>query len=165
MDPYQIFDARACGAGGALLILRMLDETRVVEMLDAAGEAGLFVLLEAFDAEDLARARSLVDRAGASSSRPCVLVGLNCRDLATMAVEPSRLAIPAAEFPAGAARVAESGIETPAGAARVAELGYDLALVGRALMRAEDPRAAVRDMLEAGRAARQGHGESPCISA
>lgn len=158
VDPYQMFEARACGAGGALLILRMLDDSRLREMIGAAEEAGLFVLLEAFDALDLARVASLTDRHRARRGGPCVLVGLNCRDLTTLGVDSSRFVIPATSFPAGVARVAESGIETPDDAARVAALGYDMALVGGVLMRAADPRAAVRGLIEAGRAARHNPG-------
>jgi indole-3-glycerol phosphate synthase len=54
VDPYQLHEARAAGAGGALLIVRMLSRDSLVEMLDCARELGLFVLLEAFDEEDLA---------------------------------------------------------------------------------------------------------------
>jgi indole-3-glycerol phosphate synthase len=60
VDPYQLHEARGAGAGGALLIIRMLSRDTLVEMLDCARELGLFVLLEAFDEEDLAVAAELV---------------------------------------------------------------------------------------------------------
>src|SRR5277367_5191275 len=47
VDPYQVLEARAAGAGGVLLILRMLPPQRLAEMLATAAEQGLFVLLEA----------------------------------------------------------------------------------------------------------------------
>jgi indole-3-glycerol phosphate synthase len=50
--------------------------------------------------------------------------------------------------------VAESGVQTPADAARVAALGYRLALVGTSLMKQGDARQAVRELVAAGRAAR-----------
>ena len=50
--PYQVLEARKAGAGGVLLILAMLDDGVLAEMLDCANQCGLFVLLEAFDAED-----------------------------------------------------------------------------------------------------------------
>ena len=49
--------------------------------------------------------------------------------------------------------VAESGVTTAEQAAQVAGLGYDLALVGTALMRADDPREAAADLLTSGRLA------------
>ena len=136
VDPIQVYEARAAGAGGVLLILRMLDDARLAALLDAAEELGLFVLLEAFDAEDLARVPADCRH----------LVGLNCRDLGTLEVEPDRFAALAGAFPAGCVRVAESGLETPEDAARVRSLGYDLGLVGTALMRASDPTALVAAM-------------------
>lgn len=56
VDPYQLYEARACGAGGALLIVRMLSRDLLAEMLDCARELGLFVLVEAFDEKDIAAA-------------------------------------------------------------------------------------------------------------
>jgi indole-3-glycerol phosphate synthase len=148
IDPYQVYEARAAGAGGVLLILRMLDDAELRALLDAAAECALFVLLEAFDAADLERARSLVLDAS-------VVVGVNARDLATLAVETVRFELLRDAFPRGVRRVAESGIDDADGAARVAALGYDLALAGTALMRARDPAALIGEMLRAGRA--RGH--------
>jgi indole-3-glycerol phosphate synthase len=147
VDPYQIIEARAAGAGGVLLILRILDDARLQEMLDAAEQLGLFVLLEAFDEGDLARAAAI---AGGVDVR--VLVGLNARNLTTLEVDGERVARLAESFPDGLPRVAESGLETAEDAARVAALGYRVALVGSALMRAADPAKLTAAMIEAGRA-------------
>jgi indole-3-glycerol phosphate synthase len=151
-DPYQLLEARAAGGGGALLVLRILDEARLDEMLAAAADLGLFLLLEAFDGDGLARAAG----AAATASRlgTVALVGLNARDLATLEVDRARLVGLCDRFPAGVPRVAESGIATPEDAAEAAALGCDLALVGGALMRARDPAGLVRAMLRAGRDAR-----------
>ena len=46
VDPYQLLEAREAGAGGVLLIVRMLDERVLLEMLDLAATLGLFVLLD-----------------------------------------------------------------------------------------------------------------------
>lgn len=159
VDPYQLFEARAAGAGGALLIVRMLSRDTLDEMLDCAAALGLFVLLEAFDEADIAvaaqlgavRRRSV--RAAGTEQRPTPpLIGVNSRDLQTLEVVPARLTTLAALLPADRPRVAESGIEDPADVERVARAGYDMALVGGALMKASDPGALVRAMLVAGRA-------------
>jgi indole-3-glycerol phosphate synthase len=52
-------------------------------------------------------------------------------------------------------RVAESGVAGPADAARLARAGYGLILVGSVLMRADDPAALARRLLESGRATRE----------
>lgn len=150
VDPRQVLEARAAGAGGVLLIVAMLDDAALGEMLAAAREQGLFVLLEAFDEPDLERAAALL-AGGATPGDAPVLVGVNTRDLRTLAVDPERLARLAPHLPAGIAAVAESGLHTPADAAAAAALGYRLALVGTALMRAADPERLAADMLAAGR--------------
>ena len=151
VDPYQVIEARAAGAAGVLLILRMLDDAHLGEMLDAAGELGLFVILEAFDKDDLARARQITSALDDEAVR--VLVGLNSRNLVTLEIDDERLARLAKAFPDRLPRVAESGLETPADVARVAALGYGLALVGTALMKASNPTKLTADMIEAGRSA------------
>jgi len=151
VDPYQLCEARAHGAGGALLILRMLERARLVEMLDCAAELGLFVLLEAFDAEDIALAHELV-RGWRGRADDC-LVGVNSRNLQTLQVVPDALDALGRTLPVRFPRVAESGLATPADAARLARAGYTLALVGTALMSTDDPAALARAMIAAGRAA------------
>lgn len=151
VDPYQLHEARAAGAGGALLIVRMLEESLLAGMLDCAARLGLFVLLEAFDAEDVRVARRVL--AGWQPGMAPVLVGINSRDLQTLRVVPERLVELAPELPRNFPRVAESGLLTADDAARMVRAGYDVALVGGALMGTADPAALVADMLAAGRRA------------
>lgn len=152
VDPYQVLEARALGAGGVLVIVRMLSRSEIDALLDCARSLGLFVLLEAFDARDIELLRELIEaHAGANP----LLAGVNCRDLTTLQVLPQRLLELAPFLPARAPRVAESGVATAADARQIAAAGYQLALVGSALMQAEDPRALARAVLAAGRAARR----------
>jgi len=151
VDPYQVWEARAAGAGGILVILRMLAPETAGALLEVAAECGLFVLLEAFDEADLRRAARLVDHFGGQAM---LLVGVNCRDLTTLEVVPGRLEALAGALPRGVPGVAESGLDSAQDAARIVRAGYSLALVGSALMRAADPAALARSMLEAGRSVR-----------
>ena len=148
VDPYQLLETRRAGAGGALLILRMLGEAEIAALLECALELKLFVLLEVFDEADIARAAVLVNQYGAAGQ---LLVGLNCRDLRTLKVVPGRLEQLARKLPDSVPRVAESGVATAAEAGRVAVAGYELVLVGTALMEALEPLQLVRGMLSAGR--------------
>lgn len=151
VDPYQVLEARACGASGVLLIVRMLPRDRLVAMLDCAAEQGLFVLLEAFDVADLELSADVArERRG---RRETILMGLNCRDLDTLQIDFSRFERLRGRMPDDWPAVAESGVQTSADAARVARLGYRLALVGTSLMQRTDPQAALRELLDAGRAA------------
>ncbi len=130
VDPYQVYEARAAGAGGVLVILRMLAPSGQRALIEACAEFGLFALLEAFDETDVARAAELVE---AYASDCALLVGVNCRDLGTLEVVPGRLEALAARLPTAVPRVAESGVLDGADAARLAGAGYDVALVGRRL--------------------------------
>ena len=156
VDPYQVLEARAAGAGGVLLIAAMLDAPALTDMLQLTLELGMFALVEAFDEADLAHCLPLMQKAanagGAGPGR--LLIGINCRDLRSLQVDFGRFAKLAEKLPADFPRVAESGVDSPAQAAIVARLGYDLALVGTALMRAASPRDAATELLRAGRAAR-----------
>ncbi len=154
VDPYQVFEARAAGAGGVLVILRMLSRQDTQALIDCATALGLFVLLEAFDARDIALMHELIE---AHRGRGPLLAGVNCRDLATLEVVPARLLELAPLLPAGVPRVAESGVGTAADARAVADAGYSLALVGSALMRGGDPQRLAAALLHAGRAARAAH--------
>jgi indole-3-glycerol phosphate synthase len=148
VDPYQVAEARLAGAGGVLLILRMLDEAAAAAMIECAAKLRLFALLECFDAADIARAAALVRQ---YSSAAQLLVGVNCRDLTTLGVAAPRLEELVRLLPDDVPRVAESGVTTAQDAGRVAIMGYDVALVGSALMTALEPLPLVRAMLSAGR--------------
>jgi len=123
-------------------------------LLECSAELGLFALLEAFDAADLALAGELVREFAARTS---LLVGVNCRDLATLRVEASRFEALAPLLPSGVPCVAESGVVSAADAVRRVREGYDVALVGGALMQSAAPRALLRAMLDAGRGEARAH--------
>jgi indole-3-glycerol phosphate synthase len=148
VDPYQVLEARAAGAGGVLVIARMLSRRQIIDLLDAAAQYQLFVLLEAFDATDLSLARELL---AARSAAECTLVGLNCRDLQTLQVVQERFAALAPLLPREWPCVAESGVATPADARAMRRLGYDLALIGTALMNRDDPAVLLQEILNAAR--------------
>jgi indole-3-glycerol phosphate synthase len=157
VDPYQVLEARAAGAGGVLVILRMLTRPRIEELLDVAAEHGMFVLLEAFDDADLQVALDLKTSRAARrtdhSDGPCesILIGVNCRDLQTLKVVQERFAALAPLLPAGWPAVAESGVASAADARRMQQLGYGLALIGTALMAREDPSQLLREIFDATR--------------
>ena len=139
VDPLQVVEAALAGARGVLLVHRLLSEPQLDEMLAAARELGLFVLLETFAPEELERA-AVHD----------VLLGVNCRDLRTLRVDPTRFAAP---LPPGRRVIAESGLFHPADVLDIARFGYRGALVGSALMERADPGPLVAEMVRAGRTA------------
>jgi indole-3-glycerol phosphate synthase len=153
VDPYQVAEARLAGAGGVLIIVRMLTTAELRALIGAAKQFGLFVLVECFDEADIAVARDLAASAEAQGAR--LLIGVNSRNLVSLKVVPGRLEQLLPELPTNLPRVAESGIATAEDAARMAACGYELALVGSSLMTASDPKALLSSMLAAGRKARR----------
>jgi indole-3-glycerol phosphate synthase len=130
----------------------MLSRPELDALIKAAQQLGLFVLIEAFDAADIAVAKELI--AAHAGGRSKLLLGINSRDLTTLKVVPGRLEELVHLLPTAVPRVAESGVGTPADAARLARAGYELALIGSALMTTDDPAALLSAMLAAGRGAR-----------
>jgi indole-3-glycerol phosphate synthase len=152
VDPYQVAEARLAGAGGILVIVRMLQRPELDALIEAAVRLKLFVLIEAFDEADIRVAAELLAAHGGKGVP--LLIGVNSRDLVTLKVVPGRLEALLSKLPAGAPRVAESGVASAEDAARLARAGYEVALIGSALMTADDPAALLAAMIAAGRGAR-----------
>ena len=153
VDTVQILEAKAAGASGVLLIAAILSDTQMESMLDCAIDNDLFVLLEVFGETDLERAVHISQRVEIreQAAKQKFLVGVNTRDLRTLAVDKTRLKKYGPLLPGGVTGVAESGLLIPLDAERVVEWGYQVALVGTALMRADVPAELIREMLAAGR--------------
>ncbi len=137
LDPYQIVESRALGADAVLLIMAALNDSQAVELHAVAAQWGLDVLVEVHDEQELARALRL----------PTRLIGVNNRNLKTLAVD---LGIAERLVPlAGADRlvVAESGLSTPADLARMERAGASTFLIGESLMREADVTAATSRLL------------------
>ena len=145
--------AKAAGASGVLLIAAILDDKQLASMLDCAFDNELFVLLEAFEEDDLQRATGITQnlKVREQAVQQKFLIGINTRDLRSLEVDKTRLQRYGPQLPEGVTCVAESGLLNAGDAAQVAEWGYQVALVGTALMRADDPAGLIDDMLGAGR--------------
>jgi indole-3-glycerol phosphate synthase len=143
VDPIQVLEARAAGASGVLLIARVLPGDLLEEMTDQTLDLGMFVLVEVFDRSDLETAVRVFDRE--------VLVGVNCRDLATLGIDLSRFESLAPHLPDYLPAVAESGMSATEHITSVAALGYTMALVGSSLVSRDDPGVALAELIAAGR--------------
>ncbi len=152
VEPYQVLEARQHGAAGVLLIMGMTGDGNTEAMLDAALGLGMFALVEAFDGDQLERARRIVERLAAPRNQ--ALLGLNCRDLHTLAVDPERFERFRPRKAGAYAMFAESGMEHARDVADRAMQGWDGVLVGTALMRSPNPAALIGEMLSQGRRGR-----------
>jgi indole-3-glycerol phosphate synthase len=134
LHPVQLFEARAAGADGILLIVRILSDSELVSLRELAQELGMGVLVEAHDAEE-------VDRALASGAD---ILGVNNRDLRTFQTTLDVTFGLLDRIPSDVVVVSESGIRTAQDVARLGSGGVDAVLVGESLLRQEDPGSGVR---------------------
>jgi indole-3-glycerol phosphate synthase len=143
-DPIQLLEARACGASAALLIARALSPSKLQEMMAVANELSIEPLVEVRTEAELMLALDLGAR----------VIGINSRDLETLAVDaavPRRL-LPM--VPASVIAVAESGVESVSDVEARAGWGADAVLVGSALSASGDPESAVRALTQVPRSPR-----------
>ncbi|HTI34253.1 MAG TPA: indole-3-glycerol phosphate synthase TrpC, partial [Miltoncostaea sp.] len=129
VDEYQLLEARVAGADAVLLIVAALERGRMEELMGAASDLGLDVLVEVHDEKE-------VETAVESGAE---LIGINNRDLHSLEVDLETTFELLADVPAGTVVVAESGITENEDVERLERAGVDAILVGEALMRADDP--------------------------
>jgi indole-3-glycerol phosphate synthase len=137
VDDYQLFEARAAGADAVLLIVAALAQSALVRLQSRASELGLATLVEVHDEEELTRA---VD-GGAR------VIGVNNRNLRTLAVDVQASDRLAARMPAHVVAVSESGLRSRDELDRLAAAGYRAFLIGERFMTDPDPARAIRELI------------------
>lgn len=132
LDPLHILEARAAGADAVLLIVRILSDEVLRHLFFEAEQLGMSVLVEIHDRSELHRAVEL----GAK------VIGINNRDLATFQSDVRTTLELLDEVPDEVVVVSESGIRNTEDIQLLGDAGVDAILVGEALLRASDPKAA-----------------------
>lgn len=136
-DPYQILEAKVYGASAILLIAAMLPPAEFGRLLDFAHQCGLAVLGEAHTESELELA-STAD-----------LAGVNARDLKTFSTSLERSAELISKLGScGKPLIAESAVRTPEDIRMLRDAGASGFLIGETLMRADDPGAKLRELLQ-----------------
>lgn len=141
IDPYQLHEAKAAGADAILLIAAVHPPDVLLALHTAARELGLDVLVEVHDEHELE---------GALRCEGAVL-GVNNRDLRTFTTDLGTCERLAKSVPEGQTLVAESGLRDGADLARLQASGINAFLVGEAFMKADDPGAALSEMMRGAR--------------
>jgi indole-3-glycerol phosphate synthase len=135
--PDDLMAARDAGADAVLLILRDLHDAAAAALLRATASLGLDTLVEAHDADELARATAL--------SAP--VIGINARDLSTFRIDRRAQIALLAQAPRDRVLIAESAIAARAHAAEAELAGANAVLIGSTLMRADDPGAKLAELM------------------
>ncbi|MDO4242606.1 MAG: tryptophan synthase subunit beta [Actinomyces sp.] len=148
VDEVQVLAARSLGADAILLMLSVVPDDVYRELAGLAESLGMDVLTEVSTREEMRRAAALGAR----------VIGINNRDLRTLATDIARTEELAPLAPAGVVLVGESGVHEPQDVRRLAGL-VDALLVGSALSSAPDP-GAVAQALAAAVEPRRERGEA-----
>jgi indole-3-glycerol phosphate synthase len=139
VDPYQLDEAVDADADAVLLIVAALTPDEVASLHEYARAAGLDVLVEVHDRDEL-------DVALDSGAE---IVGVNNRDLRDFTVDVQRTQALMEHVPAEVIAVSESGIAGAEQLPLLRSYGVQAVLVGEALMRSPDPAGALRALLDA----------------
>jgi len=137
VEEYQVYEAFACGADAILLIVAALDTGTLIRLHSLATQLGLATLVEVHDAIELDAAHEM----------SAEIIGINNRDLTTLAVDVERTYELLPDIREGTVVVAESGFRKHSELERLEQAGVDAVLVGEALMRSPDIEAATRQLL------------------
>jgi indole-3-glycerol phosphate synthase len=150
VSEYQVLEAKAAGADGVLLIVAALQPGEVASLIGYAKTLGLDALVEVHDEDEVAIALA----AGAR------IVGVNNRNLRTLAVDVEASARLIGRIPEDVVAVSESGLRTAEDLARLQALGFRAFLIGERFMGESDPGAALRSLLGGASSAPTGVGSS-----
>jgi indole-3-glycerol phosphate synthase len=136
VDSYQVYETAAAGIPSLLLILAALEDREYQDLLGLCQELKIEALVEITNELEMERAGDVP------------LLGVNNRNLHTLKTDRRRALDLMGRAPPGALVVAESGISTLEQAQEAFSAGADAALIGEALMRADDPGALIREIRE-----------------
>ena len=142
LDAYQVWEARALGADAILLIVACLDDNQLADLSDQAALAGLDVLVEVHDAQELERALSL----------DLTMVGINNRNLHTFETRLETTLELLDRIPDDVMVVTESGFHTADDMSGMLSHSVSTFLIGESFMRQPDPGDALKAMVNSARA-------------
>jgi indole-3-glycerol phosphate synthase len=134
VDPYQIYEARAAGADAILLIAEALPSGLLMDLVIAANELTLSVLLEVHEADFLLKVRSMLD----FPQKHYTVMGINNRNLNTMKVDINTTSRLAELIENKRQLVAESGIKTRQDVEKMIRSGVGAVLIGETLCASPD---------------------------
>ena len=144
IDPYQVYEARAAGADAVLLIAEALPSGLLMDLVIAANELTLTVLLEVHDADYLLKVRSMLD----FPQKHYTVMGINNRNLNTMKVDINTTSRLSDLVENKRELVAESGIKTRQDVEKLIGLGVGAVLIGETLCASPDIKSKFLELFE-----------------
>ncbi len=144
IDIWQVYESRAAGADAILLIAEALKPAQLMDLMIAAAELTLTVLLEVHDADSLLVVRSMIGfpRAGYN------ILGINNRDLTSMNVDINNTSRLAGLLDKKIPLVSESGIKTREDVEKLKVVGVDAVLIGQTLCESADIDARFKELFD-----------------
>ncbi len=127
-DRYQIYETAILEADAFLLISSLLTEEELREFINIGKGLGMDALVEVHSDEDLHKALA----AGAE------IIGINNRNLRTLAVNPKNAERMIPHIPAGKVIIVESGLKTHDEILGYKSLGAHAFLIGTTFMKSKD---------------------------
>jgi len=134
IDLWQVYESRAAGADAILLIAEALKPGRLMDLMIAAAELTLTVLLEVHRADTLLNVRSMIGFPKKGYS----VLGINNRNLTTMQSDLNTTSRLAGLLDNKNELVAESGIKTRADVEKLKAVGVKAVLIGQILCQSPD---------------------------
>jgi indole-3-glycerol phosphate synthase len=137
VDEYQLYEARATGADAVLLIVAALAQPELSALQRKALDLGLATLVEVHEDDEVPRALD----AGAR------VIGVNNRNLRTLAVDVEASHRLARLIPRDVIAVSESGLQSRSDLDRLRGDGYRAFLIGERFMTDPDPARAIGELI------------------
>ena len=144
IDIWQVYESRMAGADAILLIAEALKPGDLIDLMIAAADLTLTVLLEVHVADTLLGVRSMIGfpRKGYS------VLGINNRDLTTMKIDINNTSRLVHLLENKIDLVAESGIKTRADVEKMKAAGVSAVLVGQTLCESPDITAKFKELFD-----------------
>jgi indole-3-glycerol phosphate synthase len=136
-DPYQIYESRTCGADALLLIVAILDDDKLVQLINLSYTLGMKCLVEVHDEAELKRA----------VASGCRIIGINNRDLGTFKVSLHTTERLRPFVPDDCVVVSESGIKRHADVEKLRQWKVNAMLVGEVLSAADNVAEKMKELL------------------
>lgn len=134
---YQIYEAKLLGAKAVLLICALLDTDTISQYIKICDTLGISAVVEAHDENEIKSALS----AGAR------IIGVNNRNLKDFTVDVNNSTQYRSMIPDDIIFISESGIKTHKDIKVLIENGTNAVLIGETLMRAENKKAMLEELL------------------